>query len=65
MRPPPHRDDGALILSSSRLDEVRTMAEKGAIKPLLDKVYSIDEIQEAHEYVGGGHKRGGVAITIG
>jgi alcohol dehydrogenase len=34
------------------------------IKPVVDRVYPLESIAEAHRYVEAGHKRGGVAITI-
>ncbi|MCF8359717.1 MAG: NAD(P)-dependent alcohol dehydrogenase [Prolixibacteraceae bacterium] len=58
-------DDGDLKLVSSRLKEIKELTEAGLIKPYLDKIYSLDEIVEAHRYVQQGHKRGGVAIRIG
>jgi NADPH:quinone reductase-like Zn-dependent oxidoreductase len=58
-------DDGNLILSSKRLDYLTGLIENGAIKPVVDKIYPLEEIVEAHRYVEKGHKMGGVAITIG
>jgi NADPH:quinone reductase-like Zn-dependent oxidoreductase len=58
-------DDENLKLDSKRLDLVRDFIESGNIKPFIDRCYSFDELAEAHEYVGKGHKKGGVAITIG
>ncbi len=58
-------DNGALKLSSKRLDLLTNLIENEKIKPIVDKIYPLEEIVEAHKYVEKGHKKGGVAITIG
>jgi NADPH:quinone reductase-like Zn-dependent oxidoreductase len=58
-------DDAALLLDSSRLDRIREFVEAGAVKPITDRCYALDQIVEAHRYVERGHKRGNVAITVG
>lgn len=58
-------DNGALKLSSKRLDLLTNLIENEKIKPIVDKIYTLEEIVEAHKYVEKGHKKGGVAITIG
>jgi NADPH:quinone reductase-like Zn-dependent oxidoreductase len=57
-------DDGILELKSERLMKLKQIIEYGHIKPIVDSIYPLDRIVEAHEYVGKGHKRGGVAISI-
>ena len=57
-------DDGDLKLYSQRLNKIKDYVESGHIKPVLDKIYQLDEIVEAHRYVEKGHKKGGVAITV-
>jgi NADPH:quinone reductase-like Zn-dependent oxidoreductase len=57
-------DDGALKLDSGRLARLGGLIEAGHIKPVVDRCYPLEEIAEAHRYVQGGHKRGGVAITV-
>jgi len=57
-------DDGDLKLSSDRLLKIKEYVEKGEIKSVIDKVYSLEEITQAHAYVENGHKKGGVVIKI-
>ena len=58
-------DDGALKLDSGRLTAMRDVVEAGSIRPIVDRCYPLEEMAEAHRYVGRGHKRGGVAVTVG
>jgi hypothetical protein len=44
---------------------IKTLAEAGHIKRVMDKTYLLEQIVVAHTYVGKGHKKGGVAITVG
>jgi hypothetical protein len=56
--------DGSLKLDSGRLAVLNDLVEAGHVKPVIDRCYPLEKIVEAHSYVGGGHKKGGVAITI-
>lgn len=42
----------------------KTLAEKRQLKPLIDKIYSFDQIMEAYKYVETGQKTGSVVIKI-
>ncbi len=57
-------DDGHLMLDSKRLASIKELVEAGHIRPIVDKCYRLEEIVEAHRYVGKGHKKGGVAVTV-
>ena len=57
-------DDGKLMLDSKRLALIKELVEAGHIKPIVDRCFRFEEIVEAHRYVGKGHKKGGVAISI-
>ncbi len=43
---------------------IKEMAEKGILKPFIDRYFKLDEIVKAHEYVDGGRKKGNVVIDI-
>jgi NADPH:quinone reductase-like Zn-dependent oxidoreductase len=58
-------DDGNLLLDSGRLAAMKELVEAGHVRPVVDRCYPLEEMAEAHRYVEQGHKRGGVAITVG
>lgn len=43
---------------------LKELAEANILKPVMDRTYTLDNIVEAHHYVGQGHKKGNVAITV-
>ena len=53
------------IVVRSHLHANRTdCRETGKIKPVIDRRYSLNEVPEAIRYVGEGHARGKVVITV-
>ncbi|TAK01355.1 MAG: NAD(P)-dependent alcohol dehydrogenase [Chloroflexota bacterium] len=43
---------------------IASLLEQGAIRPVIDRSYPLERIQEAHRYVEAGHKVGNVVITL-
>ncbi|MDR1402097.1 MAG: zinc-binding dehydrogenase [Tannerellaceae bacterium] len=43
---------------------LKKMFESGEYKVTIDKIFTIDEIIDAHKYVETGHKKGNVVITV-
>ena len=51
-------------VSAEALDELRVLVEKGAVRPLVEAVYSLDEMIAAHQHVEASNTRGTVVISI-
>jgi NADPH:quinone reductase-like Zn-dependent oxidoreductase len=46
------------------LQEILAMIESGAVRPVVDRVFSMDQIAEAHRRVESRHKRGSVIVSM-
>jgi NADPH:quinone reductase-like Zn-dependent oxidoreductase len=57
-------DDGTPKLRREDLVSLGELAATGAIRPVIDRTYALDDIVDAHRYVDTGHKRGNVILTV-
>lgn len=57
-------DDGTPKLGRDDLARLAELAASGRLRPVIDRVYPLEDIVEAHRYVSGGHKKGNVIVTV-
>ena len=57
LRPPAER--------TKDLKFIAELLEAGKIKPVIDRIFPIEQIAEAHGFVDTGRKKGNVVITVG
>jgi NADPH:quinone reductase-like Zn-dependent oxidoreductase len=55
---------GVASVRAADLHLLRTLAETGAFKPVIDRTYPFARIADAHAYVDTGRKRGNVVIAL-
>ena len=49
---------------TQNLEELRSLLETGAVTPVVDRTFPLDEVPEAIRYLRAGRARGKIAITI-
>ena len=55
---------GVIKESADGMLLVKDLIDQGKYQPVLDRVFTLDQISEAHEYVDLGHKKGNVGIQV-
>jgi NADPH:quinone reductase-like Zn-dependent oxidoreductase len=51
-------------LTAEDLRYIAKLAASGELKPVIDRIYSLEDAAEAHAYVDTGRKRGSVVLTV-
>jgi NADPH:quinone reductase-like Zn-dependent oxidoreductase len=59
-----HLAFGAGVRSKRDVELMRDLVESGAYRPVVDRVFPMDQVVEAHRHVEGWHKVGNVVLTI-
>lgn len=57
-------DHGTPLTPKNAFINLKNLAEQEKIRPVIDRVYPLEKMAKAHEYVETGHKRGNVVITV-
>ena len=50
--------------NGEHLGKIAELIDEGAIEPVIDSVFSLDQIADAHRRVETGHARGKVVVAI-
>ena len=53
-----------LTRESQRLEEMRSVFERGQVKPLVDQVLPLEQVAKAHERLETGHGRGKIVLRV-
>jgi NADPH2:quinone reductase len=51
-------------VDGDKLDSLRELIEDGKVKSVVDKVYPLDQVAEAHRYYESGQKKGKIGISL-
>ena len=57
-------DQGAPLAPKKAFLNLKDLAEQEKIKPVIDSIFPLEKMAEAHKFVENVHKKGNVIITI-
>jgi NADPH:quinone reductase-like Zn-dependent oxidoreductase len=55
---------GSVKINQEDLVVMKELLEAGKVAPVIDKRFTLSEISEAFRYLGAGHAKGKVVITV-
>ncbi len=55
---------GVIKESADGMNFIKGLIDQGKYQVVLDRIFTLDQIAEAHEYVDLGHKKGNVAVQV-
>ena len=55
---------GTSIATRASLDKIVKLAQSGAIKPIIDATFTLDQIKDVHARIDKGHKRGNFIVKF-
>ena len=55
---------GVIKETSEDMDYFKLLIEEGKLQAVIDRIYTLKQISEAHAYVDEGHKKGNVIIAV-
>lgn len=46
------------------LESVRALVESGTLRPIVDRIFPLEQAADAHRYAEGGTRQGAVVISV-